>query len=58
MQRIDDFLAQFKVLKVQSHCMNDYTRDLLERALQRQLLEQIYIQNMCWNMYAQLLGLA
>jgi len=57
-QRIDNFLVQFEVLKVQSHCVDDYARDLLERALQRKLLEQIYIQNMHRDMYGRLLGSA
>ena len=53
-QRIDDFLAQFEALKIQSHCIDDYARDLLERALQRKLLEQIYVQNMRRDTYARL----
>jgi len=57
-QRIDDFLAQFKVLKVQSRCVDNYAMDLLERVLQRKLLEQIYIQNMRRDTYAQLSTLA
>ena len=32
-QRIDEFLAQFEALKIQSRCVDDYARDLLERAL-------------------------
>jgi len=50
-QRIDEFLAQFEALKIQSRCVDDYARDLLERALQRKLLEQIYIQNMQRDTY-------
>jgi len=53
-QRIDEFLAQFEALKIQSHCVDDYARDLLERALQRKLLEQIYLQNMQRDTYARL----
>ena len=53
-QRIDKFLAQFEALKIQSRCIDDYARDLLERALQRKLLEQVYIQNMCCDTYARL----
>ena len=53
-QRIDEFLAQFKVLKIQSQCVDNYTRDLLKRALQRKLLEQIYLQAMCRDTYARL----
>ena len=50
----DEFLAQFKALKIQSRCIDDYARDLLERALQRTLLEQIYLQNMQCDTYARL----
>jgi len=57
-QRIDKFLAQFEVLKIQSHCVDDYARDLLKRALQRKLLEHIYLQNMHCDTYAQLSALA
>jgi len=57
-QRIDEFLAQFKALKIQSRCVDDYARDLLKRALQRKLLEQIYLQNMQHNTYARLSTLA
>ncbi|KIM51457.1 hypothetical protein SCLCIDRAFT_33416 [Scleroderma citrinum Foug A] len=32
-QRIDDFLAQFQALKLQSECPNEYAKDLLERAV-------------------------
>jgi len=53
-QRIDEFLAQFEALKIQSRCVDDYARDLLERALQRKLLEQIYLQNMQRGTYARL----
>ena len=38
-QRIDDFLAQSQALKVQSACPNEYIKDLLERAVQRKVLE-------------------
>ena len=53
-QHIDDFLVQFEVLKNQSDCVDQYTRDLLERALQRKVLEQIYLQNMNRDTYVQL----
>jgi len=53
-QRIDEFLAQFKALKIQSCCIDNYARDLLERVLQRRLLEQIYLQNMQHDTYARL----
>jgi len=46
LQRINDFLAQFEALKVQSHCVDEYTRDLLERAVQHKILEQVYVQAM------------
>ena len=32
-QRINEFLAQFEALKVQSGCPDEYARDLLERAV-------------------------
>jgi len=51
-QYIDEFLAQFEALKIQSRCVDDYARDLLERALQRKLLEQIYLQAMHRDTYA------
>ena len=57
-QRINDFLAQFEALKNQSSCLDQYARDLLERVLQRKLLEQIYLQNMNRDMYIQLGALA
>jgi len=53
-QWINDFLVQFEALKNQSQCINQYARDLLERALQRKLLEQVYIQNMNRETYVQL----
>jgi len=53
-QRIDEFLAQFEALKIQSRCVDDYARDLLERALQRKLLEQVYVQNMPRDTYVTL----
>jgi len=53
-QCINEFLAQFEALKIQSHCIDDYVRDLLERALQRKLLEQIYLQNMQRDTYVRL----
>jgi len=53
-QWIDDFLAQFEVLKNQSGCIDQYARDLLERAFQRKVLEQIYLQNMNRETYIQL----
>ncbi|KIM64511.1 hypothetical protein SCLCIDRAFT_115066 [Scleroderma citrinum Foug A] len=43
-QRIDNFLAQFQALKLQSECPNEYAKDLLERAVSRRILEQVYMQ--------------
>ena len=40
-QRIDEFLAQFEALKVQSGCLDEYAWDLLERAVSRKILEQV-----------------
>ena len=57
-QRIDEFLAQFEALKIQSRCVDNYARDLLKRVLQRKLLEQIYLQNMQRDTYARLSTLA
>jgi len=53
-QRIDDFLAQFKALKVQSRCVDEYAKDLLERAVQRKILEQVYVQAMQRDTFGQL----
>ena len=43
-QRIDNFLAQFQALKLQSECSNEYAKDLLERAVSQRILEQVYMQ--------------
>ena len=43
-QRINEFLAQFEALKVQSGCLDEYARDLLKRAVSRKILEQVYLQ--------------
>jgi len=53
-QRIDNFLAQFEALKVQSRCVDEYAKDLLERAVQRKILEQVYVQAMQWDTFGQL----
>jgi len=42
-QRVDDLLAAFESLKVESGCPDAYARDLLERAVQRQVLQQVYL---------------
>ncbi|KIM53224.1 hypothetical protein SCLCIDRAFT_32032 [Scleroderma citrinum Foug A] len=53
-QRIDEFLAQFKALKVQSGCPDEYARDLLERAISQKILEQVYLQAIARDMYLNL----
>ena len=55
-QRIDDFLAQFQALKVQSACPNEYTKDLLERAVQWKVLEQVYMRGLPREMWEQVVG--
>ena len=55
-QRIDNFLAQFQALKVQSACQNEYTKDLLERAVQRKVLEQVYMRGLPREMWEQVVG--
>ena len=45
-QRIDDFLAQFQALKLQSECPDEYAKDLLERAVTCKVLEQVYMQGL------------
>ena len=53
-QRIDEFLAQFKALKVQSSCPDEYAQDLLERAVSRKILEQVYLQAVTRDTYLNL----
>ena len=53
-QRIDKFLAQFKALKVQSGCPDEYAHDLLERAVSRKILEQVYLQAVARDTYLNL----
>ena len=55
-QRIDNFLAQFQALKVQSACPNEYTKDLLKRAVQRKVLEQVYMRALPREMSEQVVG--
>ena len=55
-QRIDDFLAQFQALKVQSACPNEYTKDLLERAVQWKVLEQVYMRGLPRETWEQVVG--
>ena len=45
-QRIDNFIAQFQALKLQSECPDEYAKDLLERAISRKTLEQVYMQGL------------
>ena len=51
---MDEFLAQFKALKVQSGHPDEYTRDLLERAVLQKILEQMYLQAVTRDMYLNL----
>ena len=55
-QRIDDFLAQFQALKVQSTCPNEYAKDLLERVVQRKVLEQVYMRGLPRETWEQVVG--
>ena len=55
-QRIDDFLAQFQALKVQSTCPNEYAKDLLERAVQQKVLEQVYMRGLPRETWEQVVG--
>ncbi|KIM67515.1 hypothetical protein SCLCIDRAFT_21046 [Scleroderma citrinum Foug A] len=55
-QRIDDFLAQFQALKVQLACLNKYTKDLLERAVQWKVLEQVYMRGLPREMWEQVVA--
>ena len=55
-QRIDDFLTQFQALKVQSTCPNEYAKDLLERAVQRKVLEQVYMRGLPREMWERVVG--
>ncbi|KIM53863.1 hypothetical protein SCLCIDRAFT_138087, partial [Scleroderma citrinum Foug A] len=45
-QRIDNFIAQFQALKLQNECPDKYAKDLLERAISRKILEQVYMQGL------------
>ena len=53
-QRVDKFLAAFKSLRVESDCPDAYARDLLERGVQRQVLQQVYLLGKTWSTYAEL----
>ncbi|KIM65645.1 hypothetical protein SCLCIDRAFT_112516 [Scleroderma citrinum Foug A] len=45
-QRINDFIAQFQALKLQSECPDEYAKDLLERVISCKILEQVYMQGL------------
>ena len=53
-QRINEFLAQFEALKVQSGCPDEYAQDLLERAVSQKILEQVYLQAVTRDTYVHL----
>ncbi|KIM61346.1 hypothetical protein SCLCIDRAFT_25977 [Scleroderma citrinum Foug A] len=53
-QRIDQFLAQFEALKVQSSCPDKYAQDLLERVVLQKILEQVYLQAVTRDTYLNL----
>ena len=50
-QRINNFLAQFQALKLQSECPDEYAKDLLERAVTHKILEQVYMQGLDRTMW-------
>ena len=52
-QCIDDFLAQFQALKLQSECPDEYAKDLLEHAVLQMILEQVYMQGHTREMWVQ-----
>ena len=53
-QRINEFLAQFEALKVQSGCPDEYAWDLLKRAVSWKILEQVYLQAVARDTYLNL----
>ncbi|KIM52326.1 hypothetical protein SCLCIDRAFT_32712, partial [Scleroderma citrinum Foug A] len=53
-QRIDEFLAQFEALKVQSGYPDEYAWDLLKRAVSWKILEQVYLQAIARDTYLNL----
>ena len=55
-QRIDGFLTQFQALKVQSACPNEYAKDLLKRAVQQKVLEQVYMRGLPRETWEQVVG--
>ena len=53
-QRINDFLTSFEALKVESGCEDGHARDLLERVVQRNILQQVYLQGHAQDTYVAL----
>ncbi|KIM68360.1 hypothetical protein SCLCIDRAFT_105500, partial [Scleroderma citrinum Foug A] len=53
-QRINEFLAQFEALKMQSSYPDEYAWDLLERAVSWKILEQVYLQAVARDTYLSL----
>jgi len=53
-QRVDEFLTAFESLKIESDCPDAYARDLLERGVQRQVLQQVYLLSKARSTYAEL----
>ena len=49
-------MAQFQALKVQSACPNEYTKDLLKRAVQQKVLEQVYMRGLPRETWEQVVG--
>jgi len=53
-QQVDEFLAAFESLRIESDCPNAYARDLLERGVQKQVLQQVYLLGKARSTYAEL----
>jgi len=53
-QRVDEFLATFESLRIESNCPDAYARDLLERGVQRQVLQQVYLLGKARSTYVEL----
>jgi len=53
-QQVDEFLVTFESLKIKSDCPDAYARDLLERGVQRQVLQQVYLLGKARSTYAEL----
>ena len=51
---MDEFLVTFESLKVESDCPDVYAKDLFERGVQRQVLQQVYLLGKAWSTYAEL----